>query len=650
MYNCLGEICVLILSAVLLFNTIFSFDMKERKNRLFLICVVCTFLSTFANIVSIYRIEHFEAESIPLSTAITSVFFLLLGCTPFVFVSYAFEFLSLPLKFKKALYVALFVPISVYVIVLALNFQYNLIFRYDPVLGYTRGSLKNITYIESAFYATLVFVAVLCNRKLISLRMKITFGLYPFLGSSITLIQFFSTYWVMTGTSSFAVLLLIYLCAQTDLLEYDLRTGLLTSAHLENSIDKAPRALFTMISIENYTYLETCMSGGAFSLMLQELSSGLVRFFGHDSYHLGANKFAVLSANTASLKTDIQNFFGQFENFKIERVGTYHVDFLAIVIKLPTHAKNYAETMELAEHLLRRARSSKDQNIFFCHRDFVDELNRTTAICGILERELNVNSSQFQIYFQPVYSAKEKHLVFAEALARFVGTEIGDIMPSEFIPIAEQRAMIERLGKVVFEKACDFVSRHKDFVGSISVNFFIRQMVDPEIVDFVLGTIEKFGIKPGAVIIEITGSVSPEEFNVVRRNMLRLSGKGVIFYLDDFGLGCLNFASVIALPINAVKISRSFILMMEKNVELFIFVKNFIQSLRDGCLKILVEGIETKTQDQMIMLFDMDFVQGFLYSRPLPEQEFLSVLENSGELYPPPYLSAHSPELTDGIQ
>lgn len=649
MYNCLGEICVLILSTVLLFNTLFSFSLKERKNLLFLFCVACTLLAAFTNIISIYRIEHFDADAIPLSTAITSLFFLFLGLTPFIFVAYVFEVMSISWKSKRAFFVVLFVPISAFLVVLLLNFKFNLIFRYNPILGYTRGTLKNIMYVETVFYAALILAAVFCNRKILSRRMKITFVIYPILSLGIMLIQFFSTYLVMTGTVSFATLLLVYLSVQADLLEYDLQTGLLSGIHLESIVNKSPRALLTVISIENYAHLETCMSENSFRVMLQEISSGLVQCFGHNAYHVGANKFAVLSANVTTLKKDIRSFFEQFENFKVRGGTTCHVNFFAIVIELPSHAKNYSDAMELAEHLLLLARSSKDQKIFFCHKGYVDELNRTKTICGILERELDLDSSQFQIYFQPIYSAKERHFVFAEALARLVGTEIGDIMPAEFIPIAESRGLIDQLGKVVFEKACDFVSRHKDFVGSISVNFLIRQMVDPEIVDFVLETIERFCIKPGDVIIEITGSVSADEFNFVRRNMLHLSGKGVVFYFDDFGMGCLNFASVITLPIKAVKISRSFILMMEKNVEFFRFVKSFIQSLRDGSLKILVEGIETKAQDQMIMLFDVDYIQGFLYSRPVPEKEFLSMLENGGSLYTPPP-SVDSAGITGGVR
>lgn len=638
MYNYLGEICVLILSSVLLFNTLLSFDMGERKNFLFFLCVVCTLLSALTNIFSIYFIEHFEARLIPLSTVVTSLFFLFLGLTPFSFVRYVFEFLPSSWKFKKALYALIFAPIFVYVIVLALNFKFNLIFHYDSVLGYTRGSFKNITYIESAFYAMLIFAAALYNKKTISRRIKISFILYPFLAMGITSIQFFSTYWVMTGTASFAVLLLVYLCVQSDLLEYDLQTGLLTTPYFESILNKSPRSSLVMISVENYAHLESCMSYGDFRLLLQEISSALVQFFGRNSYHLGANKFAVLSENFEAMKTNLQNFFEHFENFNVGKKSVWSVNFLAVVIDLPSHAKNYEEAMELEERLFSLARSAKDQKIFFCHRAYVDELNREKAIRRILERELNMNSSQFQIYFQPIYSAKERRFVFAEALARLVNTEIGDVMPSEFIPVAESRGLIEQLGKVVFEKACDFVRRNKDFVGSISVNLFIHQIVDPEIVDFILETIERFGIKPGDIIIEITGGVSADEFNSVRRNMLRLSGKGVVFYFDDFGTGCLNFASVITLPIKAIKVSRSFISMMEKNVEFFRFVKKFIQNLKDGSLKILVEGIETQVQDQMIMLFDVDYVQGFLYSRPIPEEEFLSVLKNQADVYPPPYL------------
>lgn len=302
MYNCLGEICVLILSAVLLFNTFFSFSFRERKNVCFLLCVICILLSTLTNIFSIYRIEHFDPKSIPLSTAVTWLFFLFLGLIPFVFATYAFEFVSLPQKFKMAFRVARFVPISVYLAALALNFKFNLIFRYDPLDGYVRGSLKNITYVETAFYAALILMAVFCSRKTLSRHIKLTFVIYPILGLGVSLIQFLSTYLVMTGTTSFATLLLVYLSVQTDLLEYDMKTGLLTERNLEKVLQKNPKGFLCVISIENYFMLEGRMGVYEFNALMIRLYSNLNSYFARSTYQVGANKVAIFSNDFVAQK------------------------------------------------------------------------------------------------------------------------------------------------------------------------------------------------------------------------------------------------------------------------------------------------------------------------------------------------------------
>lgn len=629
MYNCLGEICVLILSAVLLFNTFFSFSFRERKNVCFLLCVVCILLSTLANIISIYRIEHFDPKSIAFSTAITSIFFLFLGLIPFVFASYAFEFLSLPQKFKMAFRIARLIPFSVYLITLALNLKFNLIFRYDPVDGYVRGSLKNITYIETAFYAALILMAVFCSRKTLSRHIKLTFVIYPILGLCISSIQFFSTYLVMTGTTSFATLLLVYLSVQTDLLEYDMKTGLLTERNLEKVLRKNPKGFLCVISIENYGMLEDRMGVYDFNALMIKLYSNLNSSFGRSAYQIGANKVAIFSNDFAAQKKYVAEFFERFEIFSTADGLSHKIDFLAAFLELPQNAENYENAMELVNNLLASARKNKRQKFIYCDQSYVDELNRAKKICAILDRELNFDSKQFQVYFQPIYSVSEKRFVHAESLARLVGTEIGDIMPTEFIPLAESKGFIERLGNVVFEKVCDFIARNKNVVEFVSVNFSVEQMVSPKVVEFVLSTIEKFGIEPRNIVIEITESIFIKDFDMIRRNMLRLSGEGLKFALDDFGTGYSNFANVISLPFQTIKIDRSFVLMMKKKVKIQRLVKSLVHTFKENCLEILVEGVEDDEQDEMIKGVGADYIQGFLYAHPIPEREFLSVIKNA---------------------
>ena len=101
---------------------------------------------------------------------------------------------------------------------------------------------------------------------------------------------------------------------------------------------------------------------------------------------------------------------------------------------------------------------------------------------------------------------------------------------------------------------------------------------------------------------------------------------GIVFYLDDFGTGFSNFANVIRLPFYTIKIDRSFVLMMEKDEAMLKLVKNLISTFKDSNLKILVEGVETAEQDLIVKSTGVDYIQGFLYSKPLPMTSYIELL------------------------
>ena len=177
-----------------------------------------------------------------------------------------------------------------------------------------------------------------------------------------------------------------------------------------------------------------------------------------------------------------------------------------------------------------------------------------------------------------------------------------------------------------FEKVCEFISKNKDVVKAVSVNFSVYQMVNPGIKDFVFSTIEKYGIKPENIIMEITESILIDDFELVRSRMEEFVKAGIIFYLDDFGTGFSNFANVIRLPFYTIKIDRSFVLMMERDEEMLKLVKNLISTFKDSNLKILVEGVETEAQDKLVKNAGVDYIQGFLYSKPLPMDTYIELL------------------------
>ena len=127
--------------------------------------------------------------------------------------------------------------------------------------------------------------------------------------------------------------------------------------------------------------------------------------------------------------------------------------------------------------------------------------------------------------------------------------------------------------------------------------------------------------------MEITESIFIESFEAIRLRMEQLAKEGIIFYLDDFGTGFSNFANVITLPFSTIKIDRSFVLMMEKSEKMSSLVNSLIKTFKDNGLKILVEGVETENQDSLVKKAGTDYIQGFLYERPLPASEVIEILK-----------------------
>ena len=257
----------------------------------------------------------------------------------------------------------------------------------------------------------------------------------------------------------------------------------------------------------------------------------------------------------------------------------------------------------------------------------VKEILQTKAIYKILKRELNIDSRQFHIWYQPIYSVKEKKFTYMEALARLNFTEIGNISPVEFIEVAENRGLIEKLGFVVFEKVCKFISENINIIQAVSVNFSVYQMVNPNVVEKVLSTIRKYNLSPNRIIMEITESIFIEDFNVVKANMITLAKEGIRFYLDDFGTGYSNLANVVKLPFSTIKIDRSLVLMTEDDAKGDLFLKNILSTFKDAGFDILVEGVETMSQSETVQNDGADYIQGFLFSRAIPEKECIELFK-----------------------
>lgn len=245
----------------------------------------------------------------------------------------------------------------------------------------------------------------------------------------------------------------------------------------------------------------------------------------------------------------------------------------------------------------------------------------------ILKRALENN--KVDVFYQPIYSTTEKRINSCEALLRLNDEEFGFISPEIFIPASEKNGMIVQLGDFVFESVCKFVASD-DFknlnLDYVEVNLSIYQCRQTDLVNKIQNCINKYNISTKYIIFEITESMS-DQGSIILKNISKLSELGFKFSLDDYGTGYSNIKRIITLPLNIIKFDKTFV-RESKNPQMKIIIENSIDMIKQMNKKVVIEGVETEDMLKTFTEFDVDFIQGYYFSKPLPKDEFCNYLLN----------------------
>lgn len=243
---------------------------------------------------------------------------------------------------------------------------------------------------------------------------------------------------------------------------------------------------------------------------------------------------------------------------------------------------------------------------------------------------------QFVLHYQPVLDLNTREIIGFEALIRWNHPERGLLFPAEFIDVAEETGQIIAIGKWVMYTACHDATGWKPSLNSpplgISVNVSARQFTDPEFVDSVQSTLEKTGLEPSRLNLEITETLLVETSPQRSLDFQRLKSMGINFHLDDFGTGYSSLSYLHKYPIDVLKIDRSFIARFDSDDESREIVRAILAMARVLNLSVIGEGIET--EQQLSSLHDLGCTtgQGYLFERALPADAILELLDKRSNI------------------
>lgn len=418
---------------------------------------------------------------------------------------------------------------------------------------------------------------------------------------------------------------------------HDLLTGLPNKLSLLErtkggifTTDKNSAALL-FIDVDNFKNINDTMGhaiGDQFIVKVSERLTSLLNE-GCSLYRLGGDEFIITIENIKTSE-DAENLAANIhEGFKEEfevLSSLLHISLSIGIGLYPEHGKTIEELLKYADIAMYSAKET-GKNRYAVYNQFMNEVfTERVNIEKCLHSSLIKN--EFEIYYQPQLNLETNEIAGFEALLRWNSPELGSVSPLKFIKVAEDIKLIIPLGAWVLRNSCAFLKKFhengfKDL--TVSINISILQLLQTDFNDLVIDSLKFFDLKPQHLELEITETILIESYEAVREKLESLSEYGIKIALDDFGKGYSSLSYLKQLPISTLKIDKSFIDNISTEEE--ILTKYIVTIGRSMGLCVIAEGVEKQEQLDYLNKHGCHKIQGYLHSKPLPENEIFKLFE-----------------------
>ena len=243
-----------------------------------------------------------------------------------------------------------------------------------------------------------------------------------------------------------------------------------------------------------------------------------------------------------------------------------------------------------------------------------------------------LEEEQFKLYFQPKYNVQGDKPVFtsAEVLVRWISPKYGFVSPGEFIPLFEENGLIAALDAYILRKAAEYIKSWKDKLGvyiNLSVNISRVDIYKPTLLQDIISYVDDNKVPHGCYYLEITESAFVEDSREVIPFLCRAKENGFKIEIDDFGSGYSSFGALADLPFDVLKIDMQFIRTMETNPKVKDIIKMIINLSKMMNAITVAEGVENENQYLFLKENGCDIIQGYYFSKPLPADDFESLVK-----------------------
>lgn len=386
------------------------------------------------------------------------------------------------------------------------------------------------------------------------------------------------------------------------------------------------------VDLDNFKTVNDTLGHDYGDELLIQTAKRLNYFLKHNDLlaRAGGDEFLFFKANISSQDEALELAKDILEKFKepININGTFIYISMSIGVSLyPLNGVQYNTLIKNADIAMYRSKDTGKNRLTLFDESMQQEISRHSEIIEILRHAIENN--EIYLVYQPQYDLALERIIGFEALMRIKNPTLGNLSPTEFIPIAEESGMINDLGSWALKEACRF-NKHLQNNGfpfcTVAVNISTIQLNQKGFVTLVVDILKETGLSPQYLELEITESAIASSIRDAVSILEELQSIGIRISLDDFGTGYSSLNYLTQMPINTLKIDKAFIDKINLNKKDNYVAEAIISLAHNLEVKVVAEGVEDSNQLNLLKEKNCDLIQGYLYSKPLEPDDLIHIL------------------------
>lgn len=615
---------------------------RDHASRVFILMNLVSLACAILDIAMEYAVNPvpLNGGEAALSTAISFGYLILRNATLPLYLIYVFaatrtEYLIRPWPVRLLLWT----PYGICAALLLANFASPLVFSVTLREGYARGPLMPLVYAIAALYGVVGTAYCIRGKRYLTAGKWIALISVYVLTFAAVLVQLLVPVLLVEMFSTALGLLMIMLLVMRPEESIDASVGIASwksyQTDLGNILLSGQHVQIVAVRIQNAGEIRGYLGEDEYSAFIRRAADAIeaacgVRQATMSMYYEPPGTFYLVLEDP---DIDAAALIPVITRAAREGVGAYaekgiRFDPVSCVIRCPEDLNDYQDIINLGHRFAKLG--ARGQEVFLA-----SELigSKDYAVTNHMDEILNraITEGTMEMHYQPIYNVKEGRYRSAEALARINDPKYGQISPGLFIPAAESTGLILPMGDIILESVFRFISGHdldRLGLGFIEINLSVSQCLQADLVEKIGFLQQKYGVLPRQVNFEVTETIFDNLSAVMERNLRQLARLGYSFSLDDYGVGYSNIQRLRTLPLNIIKIDKSVVDdMFTEDGE--VIIKSTVRMMKGIHKELVVEGVETQEAIDACNALSCDFIQGFYYSRPLPEAEFVRFIEEN---------------------